>query len=271
MERAAIIGVYDFIGYALCQSLLENGVEIEGIDLTGLNQQYKEEKRLEIGRNANFLESRFREWTAAPSVDALFITFYEQRPEEDRTFDDWKRKLEKIEGNHVKAALVLPAAMAEKTHAPLKFKEELASFFSKKEIPLLEFYVPTVYGPWQPEEYLFQQTLIGSEGSGQTLRLGDFEWIHDAIFVDDAVELILKTAEKEQAGAFLLSSGEGNHWLECASSLLGTKLDKVIGNAPSRLEMMDGLNIVKVDRKVSINTGISKQKQHYLRIQESRG
>lgn len=269
MEKAAILGVYGFIGYGLCQTLLETGLEIEGIDLAYRENHYKEQKRLEIGRNANFCEEDFQEWEAAESIDILFISLYEKIFSEGQYMDEWMAKLASIKGDGLQVVLILPAALAVKGESAPGIQQKIANFFSRKKAGLLEFYLPTVYGPWQPEEFLFQQSLNYIENGSELPLLTGREWIHDALYIDDAVQLILKTAEKEHEGQFMLSSGEENQWLDCASSLLGPQLDKIIGNPRTSPEIKEGIHIVTVDRNESIKAGILKQKQRFCRIQES--
>lgn len=45
MERATILGIYDFIGYSLCRHMLDLGFEIDGIHQSGnIDDYFTEEK-----------------------------------------------------------------------------------------------------------------------------------------------------------------------------------------------------------------------------------
>ncbi|WP_035209289.1 hypothetical protein [Mesobacillus boroniphilus] len=78
MERATILGIYDFIGYSLCRHMLDLGFEIDGIHQSGnIDDYFTEEKRLEIGRNANFSEISLQGWEAERAEGFLFVTLFE--------------------------------------------------------------------------------------------------------------------------------------------------------------------------------------------------
>ncbi|MEM5594163.1 hypothetical protein AAHH67_24715 [Niallia circulans] len=56
MKKAVIFGVYQFVGFHICSTLLEEGEEIIGISYPEISIEDLEDKRMEIGRNANFSE-----------------------------------------------------------------------------------------------------------------------------------------------------------------------------------------------------------------------
>ena len=72
MDKVIIVGTYEFIGFQLCLSLLEQGREVIGIHLnTNSKDPFLEEKRFEIGRNSNFTE---QDETYFDSFDPLCIS-----------------------------------------------------------------------------------------------------------------------------------------------------------------------------------------------------
>ena len=57
MDKAIIVGVYEFIGFHLCEALLQEGIEVYGVNLPiDTSDHVVDEKRLLIGRNSNFQE-----------------------------------------------------------------------------------------------------------------------------------------------------------------------------------------------------------------------
>lgn len=62
MDRAVIIGIYESLGFHFCTSLLEEGYEVTGIHYRNMDEELVEQKRMEIGRNANFQEVLQKEW-----------------------------------------------------------------------------------------------------------------------------------------------------------------------------------------------------------------
>lgn len=61
MEKIAITGVLQLVGFHLCNQLLKQGVQVVGFDNFDKNKHLKTEMLLAIGRNANF---HFLEWNA---------------------------------------------------------------------------------------------------------------------------------------------------------------------------------------------------------------
>ena len=55
MDKAIIVGVYEFIGFHLCEALLQEGIEVYGVDLPiDTSDHVVNEKRILIGINSNF-------------------------------------------------------------------------------------------------------------------------------------------------------------------------------------------------------------------------
>ena len=80
MDKVIIVGTYEFIGFQLCLTLLEQGREVIGIHLNTTSQDpFLEEKRFEIGRNSNFTEkdeTYFDSFEPLSDPMILFIDYY---------------------------------------------------------------------------------------------------------------------------------------------------------------------------------------------------
>lgn len=271
MECAAILGVYEYLGYSLCQYMLDKGIEVEGIHFGKRQEHYFiEEKRLEIGRNANFSEIIFQDWNASSLGDILFISLYEEESLKKVFIEKLMKKVENINLNNQRIILILPAYLAKKHIVNEGWQQNLISFFEKKQCIVVEVYLPTIYGPWQPEEFFFQQALHFEAGENEMIQLGDWEWTHDAIYSEDAVNMIMKTVEAQKKGKFFLTSGENNQWLNCAKVLLGNRLEHHVRKSYGVPEIKETIQILKVKKNEDITKGLLKQKEQYCRIQESR-
>jgi nucleoside-diphosphate-sugar epimerase len=275
MERAVILGVYDFIGYSLCRYLLDNGVEIEGVHIVGRHDHFfTEEKRMEIGRNANFTEISFREWKNSGADELVIISLYEHLNNNDKREQFNKALMEKLENmnrSDQQLILILPASIALKQDKSANHQLDLLRFIEKKNLSVLEIYVPTIYGPWQPEQYFFQQSLNNLEKGSGTPVIADWEWTHDALFIDDAVETIIEIAESCKTGKYFLKSGENNQWLNCAEELLGNQAGFLLNKSAGTPEIKDFIKIRNLKKNEKILLGLRKQKEQYSRIKESRG
>lgn len=272
MERAAILDVYDYIGYSLCHALLEKGIEIEGIHFGNKTEHYfTEEKRLDIGRNANFSERDFQEWDASDSGSLLIISLFEAYQKNDsrngHLADEIIGKLDDVKEASIRIMLILPASLAT---MQTDIEQKMTVFFEKKKFPVLGFYLPTIFGPWQPEESFFQQALNHIGGGGDIPIISEWEWIHDALYIEDAVNLIVKMAEGKQEGKFILKSGLDRHWLNCAEHLLGSKLEQSLRKAEGKPVIKDSIQEMEVQGNEDISYGLSKQMDHFCRIQDRR-
>src|SRR5688500_1502068 len=57
MDKVVIVGVFGFVNFHVCKALLDKGIEVRGVQIeTEDDSDILIEKRLEIGRNANFTE-----------------------------------------------------------------------------------------------------------------------------------------------------------------------------------------------------------------------
>lgn len=225
MDKAVIFGAFEFVGFHLCKKLLEIGFEVSGIQF---NQQIKnrnlDEKRLEIGRNSNFIEKTMEEWNQqmeeeencnALNVFSFYDLFMGDREEKDiekllNTLSQRKKRAKNV--------FLLPIQLLTSECQSDNFKD-LRNFLNnadefKKDSQF--FFLPTIYGPWQPETFLFQKAMLKILKEQEVTR----EWIGDAIFIDDAIELMIDQINTKKTGQFLLESGRQNGWNECAEFLM---------------------------------------------------
>lgn len=274
MERATILGIYDFIGYSLCRHMLDLGVEIDGIHQSGnIDDYFTEEKRLEIGRNANFSEISIEDWEAERAEGFLFVTLFESLQTRIGTNDFLEALLNKLEDRHLKklpTVVVLPAYLADKNMDFRESETKINRYFNNRKSTLLTIYLPTIYGPWQPEECFFQQAI--SHYSNNVREIPDiskWEWTHDCLYIDDAVKTIMEMAESGQQGQYILASGEQDRWLQCAKELLGQDA-AILRNEVAAPVIKEAIQVRAVNQNEQISKGLSRQKEHFTRIQDSR-
>lgn len=271
MERAAIVGVYDYIGYSLCRYMLDAGLEVDGIHPAGNKEDYyTEEKRLEIGRNANFSEIDLADWKVEKTGESLFVSLFELLLERSGTVAVLETLLNKLEGLHAKklqTVLILPAYFAQENVKHKENESELNRMIYSKESNVLTIYLPTIFGPWQPEKFYFQQVMLKSTRDGRHLPdIGPWEWTDDCLYIDDAVKTIKELAESGERGQYILSSGKLDRWKECAKELLGNDIAFPRTAQPT---IKPTVKVWKVSRNEQVSRGLSKQKELYDRLQDS--
>ncbi|MEH7442795.1 hypothetical protein V7201_10865 [Bacillus sp. JJ1122] len=274
MERAAILNVYDFIGYSLCKYMLNDGVEIAGVHIASKHDKYFiEEKKMEIGRNANFSEISFKEWQATGTNEHLFISLYEQFNQDgmiEQYFNDILNTLENMDRSNQTLILILPAHLALKHEKLTDSQLDLLRVIEKINSSVLQIYLPTIYGPWQPEEYFFQQSLNYLEGESSIPVIAKWEWTHDALYIQDAVETIMELAVSGKEGKYFLASGKTNLWRSCANELLGKQTELLPRKADRTPKINEFIKVKILKKNEKISMGLKKQKEQYFRIRESK-
>ena len=79
MEKAVMVGVFDFVSFHVCKALLDKGIEVRGVQIESEENQdfLLEEKRLEIGRNANFSVTRMDDLTIPNQKETIVLSVYD--------------------------------------------------------------------------------------------------------------------------------------------------------------------------------------------------
>ncbi|MCQ6274320.1 hypothetical protein JMM81_04925 [Bacillus sp. V3B] len=259
MDKAIVIGAFEFIGFHLCLSLLEQGTEVIGIHFpTEDDDIYLEEKRLEIGRNSNFIEkdeTYFSSLEALPSNDIIFLDYYSyymnRQEHKLKMFLDTRQSLE----NKSRVALLLPIHFCEE-----KTEQNLFLFQKgdKEEYHSI-FFLPTIYGPWQPSSHAFHQALLYPT---LPIHVDDREWQGDALYIEDAIKTIMLHLEDKENNLFLLRSKIKDHWRKVAMKLL---IDPLSDRYNESIQVSRTVTVLNVKGK-EINDGIDRQKRHLERF-----
>jgi hypothetical protein len=281
MDKAIIFGGFDFISFHVCKTVLNKGLEVKAIHIEESDKiQYLEEKRLEVGRNANFLEQSLVEWTNKRENDTMKATLVFS------LYDLYMRKKEALLQNETVTSPIIKYIEQNKRNTDVVFilpiqmssrhvtKNKLVGFVAKveglvKNVQLL--YLPTIYGPWQPATFLFQQA-ISSKLQKTDIFPDEREWTKDTLFVDDAMELIFEIIETGIPGVYLLESGRKDYWFRCAQYLnieanqaKSTSCDR---DEPSQTDRQ--IIRVSVKKLTPIEASISKQMEHVQRLNKDR-
>lgn len=269
MDKAIVFGAFEFLGFHCCYSLLDKGYEVTGIQIEESKALYIENMRLEIGRNANFFEVEPRNWnlTELNSSSIIFIDYYdlylkftESAVWQALIGPKLQEGMEMIKSSNSKIVLLLPIQKLinqKEEHLPLTNSlEELRN----EGVFLQIFYLPTIYGPWQNSELLFQKSLLGMLSEETSSKLSEREWINDAIFVKDVVRDIIRILEEETSTVeWILESDVSNHWEECADYL---NIDQIARETEEGLKSLAGqIPTIKVIPEQIFPQGLLQQKK----------
>ncbi|MDP4172031.1 MAG: hypothetical protein Q8906_15585, partial [Bacillota bacterium] len=253
MENAYIFGSFRFAGFHLCNKLLEKGWEVVGIDLSNdETDSIAEEKKLEIGRNANFCEMGLKDLHSNDPFEqqtAVIISFYDLFMEnQDSLFNGHPlheillKMLRSENGKGGRPVFLLPIQLlveSEQNEIFTKIRSLMEECDISSENAQL-FYLPSMFGEWQPSSYLVQETF---QKNHHPHKNNEREWMKDLIYVDDAISRIVDVIECGNSGSFFMDSGKTNYWEECLE-LLG-----IDGNAflpEERKVIIDNQNATRI-------------------------
>lgn len=267
MDKAIIFGTYGFIGYSTCMKLLEEGLEVEGyrIDL-GEPEVYIENKKLMIGRNSNFQERILEDGLNSIEINnqetILIISYYDffysldKKALENHPFflydiGEFFRNLQ-----NVKLVCLFPYEFLNGFPSP--FKEHILSL-NEANFSFQSIFLPTIFGPWQPSSFLFQQYFLKKDLDEQ-LKLDEREYTLDALYLDDVVENIFSFINSKETKNIVLQNEEHNMWLKCAEYL---NLQSMYRNNQMKNFMPQAdCQIVKVRGNISFKDALEHQKTH---------
>ncbi|WP_409253425.1 NAD-dependent epimerase/dehydratase family protein [Bacillus sp. SCS-153A] len=215
MSKAIVTGGLGFIGFELCLSLLEEGMEVVAADSAG----EAGERWLEVGRNANITYQPLQQQVSDEFSSACtYINLYDHFTG-NKTGQHLKEVLDFVERNRScmeSAVILLPSVLSSRINEE-EFLDVL-DFLGKSQFnKQCTVYLPTLFGPHQPESFLFQQICTNKEGAGS-------EYVDDsrsAIFVKDAAAALMNIEQKASADKIQFVSDIPDSWEESLQSLGG--------------------------------------------------
>lgn len=157
MERAVIIGTLEFLGFYFCERILEEGIEVEGIHLDlEENKVLIEEKRLQIGRNANYNEwSSMEIRTLNVKGTVLFIDVYDLLMWEKESILFEKGSIKNLIDKYTEGEIIFLLPMSLKSNQ--KYKDihaklhALSAVLKRKGNSVQSYYLPSTNGTWLTE------------------------------------------------------------------------------------------------------------------------
>ena len=267
MDKVVMVGVFDFVNFHVCKALLDKGIEVRGVQIESEeNEDIVREKRLEIGRNANFTEvslggitkDKNENETIVLSVYDLYMRYKEEYLlNEDMLFN----LIRKIQWEQI--VILVPSQLLNEVidSKPEVIIEDFIkrTHVHNKNIHLL--YLPTIYGPWQPDTFMFQSSILTEMNRGKPFR-GLREETDDALFAQDTAQLIIEIIENQEPGRYLIQSGKSNQWEKCAAFL---RINEHGLNRNLQIRE-EGLTKIIVNSTVPISVGLTMQIEHAYRI-----
>lgn len=226
-----VIGAFSFIGYEIVQQCMKKGRNVYGIQPMPLSNIH-EEKWLGIGRNANF--TFLSSLQDCPNdVEKVYICLYEPHEESPVDLALLKEAILKYP-----QSILISSVRAESEHSRF-------SYIEKQAKGCMIIRVPTVYGPWQPEEMGFHRVIAGNKFFSVEEE--------EILFVDDVARTLLEL-EKE-TGIYTLTAENKEYWQEAYYHLTG-KRGKCVSSTNDKNKKLLATN------NISIEKGIEEQREH---------
>ncbi|MCQ6280972.1 hypothetical protein [Bacillus sp. EB600] len=255
MDKVIIYGVHEFVGFHLCKGFLEKGYCVTGIHFNMEDALFVEEKRLEVGRNANFVEKALQdsdnlsEAESGPAIIIislydLLMTYKESALTTKKVFANMVQSLNKQKQTKNQIVYLLPIQLITGSN-DLNGIEDVKDFLKetkRKDRSIQLVYLPTIFGPWQPPSFLFQRLLLNQLNKIEE-QIVIREWPFDAIFINDALDPMFETIQTGKPGSFLLESGIPESWKRCADFL---KIDQSIKSECESVDIKSDEQIVKL-------------------------
>ena len=232
MDKAVIFDVFNFVSFHLCKALLDKGIEVEGISIENMiNDEVSRMKKdwklagmqilkslyLKIGRiNSIRHESKM---TIICSIYDIYMTYNEKILIKEAVayefIDYFKGHKDKIE----QLVLLVPQQIltSEAETEALLAMNDFIQMSEELTDNIQLYYLPTIYGPWQPKTFVFQHTILTKMNKQEVFR-GLREETIDALYIGNTVETLLDIMENSDAGRYLFESGLENQWDFCANT-----------------------------------------------------
>lgn len=259
LDKVCLYGVFEFTGFHLCKRFLEKGFGVEGIHFDTERELFLEEKRLEVGRNANFNESSLSlDGQKLVTIIPIYDWFMANKEGNKKVF----REIAPFLKEDHQIVYLLPIQLL--TNWPNEEAlEEVRNFMDQtKKIGqcIQYFYLPTIFGPWQPSSFLFQRELLNQIYTVNE-QVEVREWPFDAIYVDDVLDPLIERIESGEAGSFLIESGIPKSWELCAEIL---QLEQSLGKnfEDVKLNMDDGTKKIRLSDITPYQEALKAQKEH---------
>lgn len=275
MDKVIIFGTYHFLGFSLCEKLLEEGIEVCGYRFDdNKNEEFLEEKKLLIGRNANFEEREYGNFKKEKLIDeslksekVIVISFYDLYfALKGSIFHTLNKVIEYIkmaENYYSNFKLICLFPINYLNDFPTKLKDSI-DLIKKKNITVQSIYLPTIFGPWQSSTFLFQQFLL-KEYQKAVPKLDIRESTDDAIYITDVIETIFQLMHSADSADLLIQSSNGKQWIKGAEHF---KWEGAVNHQHSiEVKLIEeNIKLINLKDNTSIEDGIEQQKRHLARL-----
>ncbi len=299
MKKVIVTGALGFIGFSLCQRLLNYGYEVIGIDgmVDKRLQEFHEEKLLWIGRNSSFhfigkkieeldlttlfqdidvvyhlaaVTSRDRNWGVLQEIIEENVSVTK------KILSTGDSKIKLIFTSSTQVYGIRTGIITEKTPlnpiTPYSLTKMVAESLIKSEhkasgIPYVIFRLPTIYGPWQRVDMTYSKLII-NQLKGTDNAVDHDRVTEDILYIDDILDTLIEAGKKADCKneIFNLGSGKPNEWFRGQAIITND-----VRCLPNDKRLQVSINNEKVATNLgfkvltTLENGISTQKEHFVK------
>ncbi|MDM5224135.1 hypothetical protein ACDZ29_16815 [Peribacillus sp. RS7] len=267
MQTYIVIGTYQFVGFHVTQYFLNQGEEVIGIDWADseASRYIMEEKELEIGRSSNYIYFPINKLKLLDisQQDTVFISCYDIQSGKTGKIDfligEIVYFIEKCKKNGSNQTPNFVIFMPIEGDVSI-FQSILNSIEGIDSAKII--FLPTIYGPWQPEGMSFEAG-INQLGQSDIKAAIANEYTGDALFITDFVNDLEAVLTSTSDRAIQLCSSIDDHWNKCAKLIFGETMDSFISQPKTKINKG---SIFEVHSKMDPEEGIALQRKHNKRL-----
>lgn len=278
MDKIIIVGGYEFLSYHLCKHFLEQGNLVECISIENRDDLFLDEKRLSVGRNSNLVEISLSEWSdagfACGPESLVIVSLYDLFLKKDgermlAQLETAASELESVELFKPAEAIILQPLQVQQDETNqcnrlASLGEKLAKMINEKGITNHKVSLPTIYGPWQPVEFSFQQAFYHQVKNREEFQINPYEWIYDAIYIDDVVSELARLIQARNIKSCVFKNKSAEKWKKCAEFL---GINPIFYDNNQIRDIVDSNECFnEIVETIDIEKGLTLQKEHLMRI-----
>ncbi|WP_346726746.1 NAD-dependent epimerase/dehydratase family protein [Bacillus suaedaesalsae] len=279
-----VVGSMGFVGFHLVKRLLEQGVKVYSIDtFDAKRDNMNEEKMFEIGRNANFISlETLNDEEIEEELQAIFVCYDSEGIEDESYIESFEHLLsETIQWCQTRGTkLIFISTLEAIDHDVEEVTEEtdykprnrvgelcvtwekrLNNEYNQKKFSYAILRFPTVYGPWQPSQFAYQQAFEAIESRKPFKNIKE-SYTEDILYIDDVIEALIRAKSIQASKEIIhITSGRIGEWRK-GLDLIDTKLHIEKSMSKAKLSNKKATNILSFKPMVNIQEGIEHQRNH---------
>ncbi|OAS83878.1 MULTISPECIES: NAD(P)-dependent oxidoreductase [Metabacillus] len=200
LKRVIVFGAHTFIGFALCERIVNEGIEVKGVLLESsdlIKKRLIDERLMMVGRNALFQTTETYERSDYENTVDMIIHCCDDS--EETTLIDQDRKLlhQSVEVSnelHVPHVFISTMKRVDKDlrNKHVSFCEQYLSENKEKRMLV---HLPILFGPFQPPTEKIHQFLVKDNKENEILIIDE-----PILFIQDAVNAIFDLLSNFQQG-----------------------------------------------------------------------